>query len=454
MLHTLRRHPREWSPTAWFIVVGGLLLGGVLVALGVQPPGVLSPSNAQLVAEPDISQNLDVNYPILHIENIDAQLKAFAEKQTDKFTRTIKDKRSDPRNKLTLSYTIPHFGEETISVVFTATKEMIDKKPVMTHYRLVFDVASGKKLAFGDLFNDTNGVRQVLADILYDYFSVNQEMHLSSAQQIDLLNFELSDVRDFLVYEDSIVLYCNPANLAKKAASKSVQIQKTVIHPLLKDSYSQNDVGRKLDALPEGVDFAIAALPARHTPNANSGKKIALTFDDGPSEYTPQLLDALARYRSKATFYVLGHLAQPYAGHLQRMVKEGHEIGNHTWLHPNLTLLNGEQIDQQVGDTQRAIQQATGGYTPRTLRPPYGAVDAEVVEKARANELEIVMWNVDPNDWQVKDSQTIHDHIMSAVASGQVILLHDIYGSSVDAAIRIIPELLKQGYQLVTVSDL
>jgi len=453
-MHTLRRHLREWSFTTWLLVVGGIGVAAMLVVLGVQPSIERAPSAAQVTAANDLTQSFDIQYPVLHLEGIDPQLKSFAEQQTTQFTEKIKDRQYDSRNKLTVSYTIPHHGEKVLSVVFTTTEETIDTKPITTHSHQVFDIASGKKLAVDDLFREDADPRGVLANIFYDYFRSNEAAKLTPQQQLKLLQFTVKDVKDFLVFEDSLLLFINPNDLARKGDARGVLIQKSVIPSILKSAYIEKDVGLKLDTAPENVAYAINELPKRSSPNAGSGKRIALTFDDGPGVHTGRLLDTLVLYRSHATFYVLGHLAQAYAGELQRMVRDGHEIGNHTWLHTDLTAIGGAEFSHQVGDTQRAIQQATGGYVPRTLRPPYGATNDSVAAQAGTYGLQLALWTVDTYDWQAKNSQLIYDRIMGGAADGRVILLHDIHGTSVDAAIRAIPDLIAQGYQLVTVSEL
>jgi peptidoglycan/xylan/chitin deacetylase (PgdA/CDA1 family) len=453
-MHALRRHPREWLFMTWFLIVGGIGVAVMLVVLGAQSPTERAPSAAQVTAANDLTQSFDIRYPVLRLDSIDAQLKDFAEQQTAKFTEKIKDRQYDPRNKLTVNYAIPHHGEKVLSVVFTTTEETVDTKPVTTLSRQVFDIASGKRLAIEDLFREDADSRGVLANIFYDYFQSNEAAKLTPQQQLKLLQFTTKDVKDFLVFEDALLLFINPSDLSRKVDAQGVLIQKSVISSILKSAYVGKDAGPKLDTAPENVAYAINELPKRSLPNAGSGKRLALTFDDGPSVHTGRLLDTLALYRSHATFYVLGHLAQAYAGDLQRMVGEGHEIGNHTWMHANLTLLDNSAFNQQIGDTQRAIQTVTGGYTPRTLRPPYGATNDAVKAQAQAYGLHEVLWSVDPNDWQIHDSQLMYDRIMGGAADGRVILLHDIYGTSVDAAIRAIPDLIAQGYQLVTVSEL
>ena len=177
---------------------------------------------------------------------------------------------------------------------------------------------------------------------------------------------------------------------------------------------------------------------------------VALTFDDGPHpEHTPAILDVLARQKVKASFFVLGMLVPGQEATLRRMHHDGHEIGNHSWNHPDLTTLTPEQAEEQIQSTQRVIA-AAGVPAPRILRPPYGAVNDMVTA---SNHLSIVRWNVDPEDWKYQDAPTILAGTLAQARPGAIILMHDIYPSTV-AALEPAIVTLKQQYQFVTASQL
>lgn len=178
---------------------------------------------------------------------------------------------------------------------------------------------------------------------------------------------------------------------------------------------------------------------------------VALTFDDGPSpKNTPRILDALNRNDAKATFFVLGTEAKSNPEILRRMINEGHEIGNHSYDHKDLTKLSDEDIAYQIYHTQQIISDATG-QTPALVRPPYGFFNVNLLERAP---FPFILWSVDTLDWKNRDSRIISDYILETVADGDVILLHDLYDSTAAAMEQVIPELIRRGYQLVTVSEL
>ena len=177
---------------------------------------------------------------------------------------------------------------------------------------------------------------------------------------------------------------------------------------------------------------------------------VALTFDDGPNKYTEQLLDALKEYNCSATFFVLGSMVEKFPQALQRMVLEGNEIGNHTMDHRQLTKLSEKEIIKEVEDTQQAIESIVHIY-PKLVRPPYGSKNDTV---SRILDYDLILWDLDTRDWASKDTQKIIEVTLNNVRDKDIILMHDIYPTSVQAAIELIPLLQERGYQLVTVSEL
>ena len=182
---------------------------------------------------------------------------------------------------------------------------------------------------------------------------------------------------------------------------------------------------------------------------------IALTFDDGPHPtLTPRLLDILKSHNVKATFYVTGQNVARYPGITRRIVAEGHEIGNHTWGHPNLTKLSDAAVRSELDRTNTAIVNAVG-VKPRTFRPPYAAMTSR--QRAWVNAeygYPIVFWNVDPRDWKDRNANLVTSRLLSGTRKGSILLLHDIHATSVSAVPQTINGLISKGYQFVTVSQL
>lgn len=179
---------------------------------------------------------------------------------------------------------------------------------------------------------------------------------------------------------------------------------------------------------------------------------VALTFDDGPNHLTtPKVLDALEKYGACATFFVLGNrINDKTAPILERMVYAGCEIGNHSYDHPILSNLTSKEIGDQIYRTDSKIQSVCG-VVPAVIRPPYGSANQKVLSLLTRP---VIIWSVDPVDWQTRNTKKTVSHVLSRVDSGDIVLMHDIYSSTANAVEPILEELSKRGYQFVTVSEL
>ncbi|MDR2203406.1 MAG: polysaccharide deacetylase family protein, partial [Nitrososphaerota archaeon] len=182
-------------------------------------------------------------------------------------------------------------------------------------------------------------------------------------------------------------------------------------------------------------------------------KMIALTFDDGPSEYTDRLLDILSENDAKATFFVTGSAIDAYSDVVIRAVSQGCEIAGHTWSHRDLTTLTVTEIRQELQNTNDAIFNSVGVY-PDMFRPSYGAINNNVVSVSEDMNLAIILWTITALDWQSQDADAIYEMVVDNVRDGVIVLCHDTVEATIDAMERVIPELVLSGYNLVTVSEL
>lgn len=180
-------------------------------------------------------------------------------------------------------------------------------------------------------------------------------------------------------------------------------------------------------------------------------KRVALTFDDGPHpKNTEKILLLLEKYDAKATFFMLGSNVDYYPGIAKSVTEAGHELGNHTWSHRDLTTLGSDSVAQEAQDTNEIIKKATG-EEPTVFRPPYGATNEQV---ETAVKMVPVLWTVDTMDWKSGDPNAILEIVKRNVEDGSIILLHDIHDSTVVALEPILNFLDEEGYNFVTVSDL
>src|SRR5437588_2801038 len=185
------------------------------------------------------------------------------------------------------------------------------------------------------------------------------------------------------------------------------------------------------------------------------GPYIAMTFDDGPSAtLTPKLLDLLAAHHIKATFFVIGENVAEHPEIVARAAREGHEIGNHSWSHPNLAKMSDDNVRSQLRRTDDAIRGATGNRLT-LMRPPYGSITAR--EKHWIHDefgYRIILWDVDPYDWKRPGPAVVRNRILKETQPGSIVLSHDIHPGTIEAMPSTLDALEAKGFKFVTISEL
>ncbi len=209
--------------------------------------------------------------------------------------------------------------------------------------------------------------------------------------------------------------------------------------------------------IPTGADNSSSENTDVYRSNKNDFMKIALTFDDGPHpRYTPQILEILDEYNIKATFFVIGLNAENYPEAIEKVIKSGHEIGNHTYSHPHVSCLNSQTLKDEVEKCESIIYGLTD-YKTKLFRPPEGFIDADVKTVVRNLDYKVILWDLDTKDWAHRSPKSISKYIEDNIESGDIILMHDYiaYDSPTPEALRLfIPILIEKGYKFVVVSEL
>ncbi len=179
-------------------------------------------------------------------------------------------------------------------------------------------------------------------------------------------------------------------------------------------------------------------------------KMVALTYDDGPSIYTPRILKTLKENNSVATFFVVGNRVPMYSDTVKKAYGMGCEIGNHTYEHKILTRADAAGIREQVSKTNAAVKNITG-TDPIVMRPPGGCVNDTVKSQTG---MPMILWSIDTLDWRTRNAASTKTAVLDHVKDGDIVLMHDLYEATANASTTIIPTLVERGYQLVTVSEL
>ncbi|GAA1496989.1 hypothetical protein GCM10009628_19920 [Paeniglutamicibacter kerguelensis] len=202
-------------------------------------------------------------------------------------------------------------------------------------------------------------------------------------------------------------------------------------------------------ATPPATASSVEPQAERTPPNCSKVKCVALTFDDGPGKYTPELLSLLDQYDAKATFFLIGGNVKKHPQIVRDEVAKGHEIGNHTWSHEDLTKVSVAAAKRDMQKTDDAIKEAAG-VDPTLVRPPFGSLPASLKKNLS---VPIALWDVDTLDWQTRNTKST---IKTAekIVPGSIVLMHDIHKSTVDAMPTILKDLSTKGYHFVTVTEL
>lgn len=194
--------------------------------------------------------------------------------------------------------------------------------------------------------------------------------------------------------------------------------------------------------------FCLVSIPVRA---ADQEKMVALTFDDGPSgRFTRRLLEGLSERNAKATFFLCGYRLEQYPKLARQIVAAGHEVGIHGYSHKSMCAMTSRVLSKEIEDTLPMIPSPNIAF----LRPPGGLCDDRVQSGAKAYGMAILQWSVDPKDWATDDAKLIAKRVLGQVRDGDVILLHDMSDSSVDAALMIVDALQRKGFRFVTASEL
>ena len=309
----------------------------------------------------------------------------------------------------------------------------------VTDYTWVYDSKEGVFRELSDFFDEGVFPAQVLEPICTAKLAVYVGGEVTEKVQLATLPTE-ENYALFTLSPEGICLYFPAERLGLTGAARRV----IVLHSEVEEqcSYHIPSTGTPLlwkRDLPAG-------LPPEDRPY-----KIALTFDDGPSyKNTPVLLEGLAKRGVKATFFMLGVNAERYPKTAAQVAAAGHLIGNHSYGHKLLTLLSAQGVKDEIESGAKAIEAATGVY-PRLVRPPYGGVSPTVLENLDAP---AILWSVDVGDWEYTDAIYIRDATLKVIKDGDIILMHDTYATSVEAALMIIDDLSDKGYAFVTVEEL
>ena len=414
-----------------------ILISGIFLIKGLNKKEELH------ILESTDNYDLKIDYPDVENKEIKKKIDEYVKKQKDDFLNNVKvvEDIEQPKYDFNLSVNVN------------------DYKDITHVYMLTFAYTGGAHYTRDDTSLYYDNKTKEFVDLKYFFKDEESFKKLSSIAYYYILKLEdktfdelwvkrgtdptIDNYRHFNFKDEGLEILFPPYQIASWADGEiKITIPYEEINDLLKEEYRNTSKEEEVvSIIPEVRDLT----------KYQDKKLIAFTFDDGPSETnTNYLLDNLDKYDAKVTFFVLGSRVNSNKETIKRAYLEGNDIGSHTYNHQNLNLLSDVALIDEVKKTNEAIKEVIG-TSPTLLRPPYGNLTDHGKELAN---MSIILWNIDPLDWKYKDKNRVANEIIEHAHDGAIILVHDIYKSSVEGALLAMEELQKQGYAFVTINEM
>lgn len=362
---------------------------------------------------------ISVNYPKTDINKLDREIEDFVLSQVNQFKSKAKDsKYLIDRDELNIDYDYFTVNNRYINVTIKLSiYHNLDKKEEYYVQVYLFDKVKDEFYDILDILVNKNS----LLDIINKNLIAN---NLSMIHNLGEANYSFN--------RNDLIIYL----IDNKIITKKIPLKELELNIMI-----ENDTETKLisDVIKDNEKVIDPNLPV-----------VALTFDDGPGKYTKNIIDILKNNNVNATFFVLGNKVENYKELISENIKNGNEIGNHSYNHKWLNRLSTDELLEQINMTQNILKE-TVNYTPTHFRPTYGSINNHIRKNTT---LEITLWTVDTKDWKIKNVDRIVERAIKNIKDGDIILMHDIYKRSGEALKKIIPKLKEQGYQFVTISEL
>lgn len=408
-----------------------------------------------------------LQYPQMGQQAVDAQIIDLQKQIAEDFTKQYESMAAQQAQKPTYektAYTLfvryeSYQTKEGISVVFQDAYYSNDSPSVFSHWHpYLLDANTGEILGAEAVFRG-DAYREKASAYALEYIEGQQEYQGILYPYYQTTLRPESEVFDqFALTDDSVIFYINKYEiLPAEYDAIRIEIPRTEFEGCYVTDPIQNSVISVTPQVTTPVTPQEETQETQPETTANgrtidpTKPMVALTFDDGPSPAaTNKILDTLEQYGAVATFYDVGYRAEQYPQVVQREAALGCEVGSHSYDHKDFSKLSAQQIKQDVERTYAAF--AVSGVKPTTFRPPYGSLNDTVKQNIP---MPIVTWSVDTLDWKSRNANSICNVVaQEGNLDGKVILMHGIYDSTAEAVARLVPQLLEQGYQFVTVSEL
>ena len=415
--------------------------------------------NTEISNDPDIS--IAVQYPQSTDEVFNAQIQKYIKQVKNTYLEDIVEyKRFDENvtGELNISFDTFAHHSDMHSFILKSYSYVGGANGITEIRSFHYNPNTSESITIEDIFeNDVHRLNDVSK-------LVQEQLHNDPKIKDYLFQEEVTkhtepiwkNFQNFALTNDSLIFYFNKYDIAAGAiGTPTVSVSLAKLDNLLATEFKRKEIKPKDNSI---------ATPSTKKDNdkkveqnttekvtTSTNKRVALTFDDGPEpKVTPQILETLQKYDAKATFFMLGSRVEYYPEIARDVQSAGHELGNHTWNHPNLVKANAKKISEEINKTSTIIEDITG-QKATLFRPPYGSFNKTVSEQS---DLPIILWDVDTLDWKHRSSDQLLAYVKQNTRDGSIILMHDIHQSTADGLDAVLAYLKDEGYEFVTVSQL
>lgn len=407
--------------------------------------------------------SLAIHYPEFKETFLNEQIQQYVSLGKGEFLNHVEQNRQhlkEAQASLYITFDIYPIDKDLYSIVFNMESYVVGANGQQSSKIFLVDVNSNRFIQQTEIIIDNEVNRDKLFHLLLKKFEASEEYRdfLFKDYLKEWINDPHNHFSNMFLTEDFLAFKFDKYLVTAGAAgSPEIYLPLEEVREFLREDWQkrldipkENDEALEPDKVPEPNEQEDSEKDIGDNISPNK-KRVALTFDDGPhNTNTPKILELLDKYNAKATFFMLGTRVDFYPDIAKEIVERGHEPGNHTWHHRDLTTLSKAEINLEIERTNVAIKKATG-KEPILYRPPYGSINNQVREAVNKP---AILWTVDTLDWKSRNAHKVLKEVQKNVEDGSIILMHDIHDTTVEAVALVLEFLDKEGYECVTVSEL
>ena len=403
-----------------YILLGELMLKKMIIFLFITLCMCGCNKDTDVYSFTDEDKKISINYPVTGIGKLDDAISSYIYNVKNDYNKKYGNKKN---TELNISYSYKKINDNVVSVGLLTN--IYTGKNIYKIKTYAYDENIGKFLSIDNIVSDLDVLDyDVKTEILNKYRDADMDFLASFSYDY------------FTIDGENLTVYFNPEDIGDEYDEVIYLDIPLNTLDLLFDTQSETDNNLYFDLKKRNID--------------PDNKVIALTFDDGPSKYTNEIIDILKKNNAVATFFVVGNRLSFYEDTLKNMLNTGNEIGNHSYSHKWLNRLSKDEFILEINNTQNEVKRITG-YTPKIFRPTYGGYSDKLKSYT---DLTFVLWDVDSNDWKVKNADKIYDNITKNTFDGSIVLMHDNHRYAAESLDKVIKKLKEEGYSFVTVSEL